>query len=106
MNKEAIKISLRGLAPKGYTSNLLQRPLIGLHPAAALKLHFRDCSTTELWPSEKLVNMRYILFHPQQELKQGLCCLDLSPQSRPRKMSLGLILNALLAISRERKEPC
>lgn len=104
MNKKAIKISLRGLAPKGFTSSLLQCPLIGLHPAAALKLHFRDCNT-ELWPSENLVNKRHILFR-QQELKQNLFCLDLSPQSLPRTISVGLILNVLLVISKERIEPC
>lgn len=104
MNKKAIKISLRGLAPKGYTSSLLQCPSIGLHPGAALKRHFRDRNTTELWPNDKRVNEEYIPCWQQQQLEGSLCCLNLSAQSVPRKMCAGMVLNVLLgAHGREKR---
>ena len=65
MNKKAIKTSLRGLVLKGYTSSPC--PSIALYPAAAYKLHFRDCNRTELYHNEKLGNERWMLLICQQE---------------------------------------
>lgn len=54
MNKKAIKITLRGLLPKGYTACLFKSPSLGLNPTAFKKLYFRDHNGAELWPGDRL----------------------------------------------------
>ena len=103
MNKKAIKISLRGLAPKGYTSSQLLCPSIGLHLAAAYKLHFGDRNRTELWPNDKLVNGRY---RPSQYVNRNPLLFEFKHTMTAQENWSKPGLNVLLVISTERKQPC